>query len=75
MLETARELGVTIIAYTPLASGLLTAKYHKHPELLRMKPIYWRLRLAAGVEKSRRIVDRPGDASVRHTVSRRRRWR
>ncbi len=34
VLETARELGVTIVAYTPLARGLLSGKYHKNPELL-----------------------------------------
>jgi aryl-alcohol dehydrogenase-like predicted oxidoreductase len=34
ILEIAKELGVTIIAYTPLESGLLTGKYHKYPELL-----------------------------------------
>ncbi len=30
-LETARELGITIVAYTPLGSGILTGKYHKNP--------------------------------------------
>ncbi len=34
VLETARELGVTITAYTPLGRGLLSGKYHKNPELL-----------------------------------------
>ena len=38
ILETAKELGVTIIAYTPLASGLLTGKYHNNPELLGRNP-------------------------------------
>jgi aryl-alcohol dehydrogenase-like predicted oxidoreductase len=56
ILETARELGVTIIAYTPLASGLLTGKYHHDPELLRKKSIFWRARLQRGVEKSRTLV-------------------
>ncbi len=56
VLETARELGVSIIAYTPLASGLLSAKYHRHPELLGKKPFYWRMRLELGVEKSRSLV-------------------
>ena len=55
-LETARELGVTIIAYTPLASGLLSGKYHKHPELLEQKPFYWRGQLRRGLEKSRPLV-------------------
>jgi aryl-alcohol dehydrogenase-like predicted oxidoreductase len=34
VLEAAQELGVSIIAYSPLAQGLLTAKFHDKPELL-----------------------------------------
>jgi aryl-alcohol dehydrogenase-like predicted oxidoreductase len=34
VLDTARRLGVTLIAYSPLASGLLTGKYHENPELV-----------------------------------------
>jgi len=56
VLETAQELGITIIAYTPLASGLLTGKYHKHPDLLKKKMFYWRARLERGVGKSRTLV-------------------
>jgi len=56
VLETAKELGVTIIAYTPLASGLLSGKYHKKPELLEKKPFFWRSRLKSGLEKSRILV-------------------
>ena len=56
ILDTAKELGVTIIAYTPLESGLLTGKYHKHPELLQKKSWFWRARLQRGVEKSRSLV-------------------
>jgi aryl-alcohol dehydrogenase-like predicted oxidoreductase len=56
ILEAAMELGVTIIAYTPLASGLLTGKYHKDPGLLARKPWFWRARLQGGVDKSRSLV-------------------
>ncbi|MFZ1042328.1 MAG: aldo/keto reductase [Anaerolineales bacterium] len=56
ILATAQELGITIIAYTPLASGLLTGKYHKNPELLKNKSFFWRGRLRSGVEKSRSLV-------------------
>jgi len=56
ILDTAKELGITIIAYTPLASGLLTGKYHKNPELLRKKSFFWRGRLQSGIEKSRSLV-------------------
>jgi aryl-alcohol dehydrogenase-like predicted oxidoreductase len=56
VLETARELGVTIIAYTPLESGLLSGKYHKNPELLEKKSIIWRTRLRNSIVKSRPLV-------------------
>jgi aryl-alcohol dehydrogenase-like predicted oxidoreductase len=57
VLDSARELGVTIIAYTPLASGLLTGKFHKQPELLQAKSWLWRANLKRGLEKSRPLVD------------------
>jgi len=57
VLETARELGVTIIAYTPLASGLLSGKYHKNPELMRRKLIHRRARLIRNIEKTRTLVN------------------
>ncbi len=56
VLDAAQELGITIVAYTPLASGLLTGKYHKNPELLRKKSWYWRARLQSGFDKSRLLV-------------------
>jgi aryl-alcohol dehydrogenase-like predicted oxidoreductase len=56
VLETARELGVTIIAYTPLERGLLTGKYHKNPELLKTKSALWRARIRPGIDKSRALV-------------------
>jgi len=56
ILDTAKELGVTIIAYTPLASGLLSGKYHKDPDLLQKKSLFWRLRLQRGVDKTRSLV-------------------
>jgi aryl-alcohol dehydrogenase-like predicted oxidoreductase len=56
ILDTARELGITIIAYTPLESGLLTGKYHKNPDLLQKKSWFWRARLQRGVDKSRSLV-------------------
>ncbi|MBW1879112.1 MAG: aldo/keto reductase [Deltaproteobacteria bacterium] len=37
-LEAAKELGITIIAYSPLAQGLLTGKYHDDPARIRTRP-------------------------------------
>jgi aryl-alcohol dehydrogenase-like predicted oxidoreductase len=55
-LQTAKELGVTITAYTPLGSGLLSGKYHKHPELLKNKSLIWRSRMQSRLEASRPLV-------------------
>jgi aryl-alcohol dehydrogenase-like predicted oxidoreductase len=35
LLATARELGVTLIAYAPLNSGVLTGRFHEDPARLR----------------------------------------
>lgn len=35
VLEAAKELGITIIAYSPLEQGILTGKFHHNPTLVR----------------------------------------
>jgi aryl-alcohol dehydrogenase-like predicted oxidoreductase len=37
IMETARELGVTIIAYSPLAQGLVSGKFHEDRELIKKR--------------------------------------
>jgi aryl-alcohol dehydrogenase-like predicted oxidoreductase len=56
VLQAAKELGVTIIAYTPLERGLLTGKYHKHPEALEQKSWIWRTSLKRGIERTRPLI-------------------
>jgi aryl-alcohol dehydrogenase-like predicted oxidoreductase len=57
-METARELGISIIAWSPLAQGLVTGKFHDNPELL--KNIGMRRHSSmfkpAGIEKSRPLI-------------------
>jgi aryl-alcohol dehydrogenase-like predicted oxidoreductase len=38
ILATARDLGVTIIAYSPLGQGILSGKFHDDPALIRKRP-------------------------------------
>ena len=38
VLEAARRLGITLIAYTPLRSGILTGKFHDDPSRMRAVP-------------------------------------
>ncbi len=69
VLDTAKELGITIIAYTPLGFGLLTGKYHKNPELMRQKRFYWRGRLQRGLERSRPVVAALEEIAARHNAT------
>jgi aryl-alcohol dehydrogenase-like predicted oxidoreductase len=38
VLAAARELGVTLIAYSPLAQGVLTGRFHDDPDEIRSRP-------------------------------------
>jgi aryl-alcohol dehydrogenase-like predicted oxidoreductase len=69
ILETAKELGITIIAYTSLESGLLTGKYHKNPEFLAKKFFFYRTRLQSGLEKTRSLVAALEEIGARHNVT------
>ncbi len=57
VLETARELGVTITAYTPLGRGLLSGKYHKNPELLKCISGWRRGNMQRNLERSRPLIN------------------
>jgi aryl-alcohol dehydrogenase-like predicted oxidoreductase len=69
VLETARELGVSIICYSPLAQGLLTGAYHQDPNLIRTKSGL-RRHLAAfkkkGLEKSRPVIEALRQLAEKH---------
>ena len=59
IMDTAKELGISIIAYSPLAQGLVTGKFHDNPDLL--KNIGFRKYSASfkpgGLEKSKPVVE------------------
>jgi aryl-alcohol dehydrogenase-like predicted oxidoreductase len=69
VLAAAKELGVTIIAYTPLGSGLLTGKYHKNPELIQKKSFFWRSRLQNSLEKTRTLVAALEEIGAKYNVT------
>jgi aryl-alcohol dehydrogenase-like predicted oxidoreductase len=56
IMETAKELGVTIIAWGPLNSGLLSGKFHKDPGGLENRPIYRRRQLQRKLDESRELI-------------------
>lgn len=56
ILQAARELGVSIVAYTPLEYGLLTGIYHQNPALLEKKPFFRRRGFQGRLEATRPLV-------------------
>jgi len=56
VLQAAKDLGVTIIAYTPLAAGILTGKYHQNPELLQTARSFRRKAFPRLIEQSRPLI-------------------
>lgn len=65
VLQAAKELGVTIVAYTPLARGLLSGKYHRNPELLKGK----RRINANDLERTRQLIDAMQAMANHHKVT------
>jgi len=57
VLQAARDLGVTIVCWGPLGSGLLTGKYHRDPEVLANAKFGKRLRMGRAIEDSRPVVE------------------
>jgi aryl-alcohol dehydrogenase-like predicted oxidoreductase len=69
VLATARELGVTIIAYTPVARGLLTGKYHRDPGLLSRQPGFRRAALQRDVERTRPLINAMEEIAARYAAT------
>ncbi|TVR69285.1 MAG: aldo/keto reductase [Spirochaetaceae bacterium] len=71
VLETAKELGVTIIAYSPLSQGLLTGRYHEPGETRRPgSPRKWMKRFRpAGLEATRPLIEELRHVAEAHAPS------
>lgn len=72
ILETAKKLGVTIIAWSPLAQGILTGRYHEDPSLLNKVPLMRRMmgRLSpTALERTRPLVNEMRSIARAHGAS------
>ena len=71
ILETAKELGISIIAYSPLAQGLVTGKFHDNPGLLKNIGFrkYSGAFKPAGMEKSRPVVALVRELAAKYNVT------
>jgi aryl-alcohol dehydrogenase-like predicted oxidoreductase len=69
VMDAAKELGVTIIAYSPLAQGLLSGKFHDDPGLVtgprRLNPAYRR----RGLARTRPLIDALREVGAAHEAT------
>ncbi len=72
IVAAAKELGITLIAYSPLAQGILSGKFHRDPDLIRSRPGP-RKRLPRfgrrGLERSRPVVEALEEIGKRRDVT------
>ena len=71
ILQTAKELGISIIAYSPLAQGLVTGKFHDNPQLLKNIGMrkYTPQFKPSGLEKSRPVIKCVQELALKYEVS------
>ncbi|HEX8435864.1 aldo/keto reductase [Archangium sp.] len=72
VMAAAKELGITLIAYSPLAQGLLSGKFHDDPSLIRGRTgprKYLPGFRAKGLERSRPLVDELRKIATAHGVT------
>jgi aryl-alcohol dehydrogenase-like predicted oxidoreductase len=68
-LETAKELEIAIIAYSPLEQGLLSGKFHDDPELIRRRVGFRRFLPAfqrSTIRETRPLIDALRQIAQRH---------
>jgi aryl-alcohol dehydrogenase-like predicted oxidoreductase len=69
VLDTAKELGMTIICWGPLHSGLLTGKFHSNPELLKSRRRMRRRSFRRKLEKSQTLINGLTTIAESHNAS------
>jgi aryl-alcohol dehydrogenase-like predicted oxidoreductase len=69
ILDTAKKLGITIIAYSPMESGLLSGKFHESSSAFSNTPFYRRISLKSKLEKSRQLIETLREIAIAYGVT------
>ncbi len=71
VMELSKKLGITIIAYSPLAQGLVTGKFHDNQDLPKTIGLrkYSSQFKPEGLKKSRPVVDLVMELSIKYSVT------
>jgi len=68
VLDAAKELGVTIIAWAPLGSGVLTGKYHD-PQRFKQLPFARRMMMRNQLDRSRPLLSALEEIAARYQAT------
>ena len=69
VLQAAKDLGVTVIAWSPTGRGLLTGKFHRDPSRLRRAPPARRWMLRRRIEETRPLIEALEAIGARYEAS------
>jgi len=72
ILDTANELGISLIAYSPLGRGLLTGKFHDNPDLIKKRHFirrYYASLNNAKLKKSSIVIEALKTIALKYQVS------
>ena len=72
ILDTANELSISLIAYSPLGRGLLTGKFHDNPELINKRHIvrrYYASLNKTKLKKSLEVVEALKSIALKYQVT------
>jgi aryl-alcohol dehydrogenase-like predicted oxidoreductase len=72
VLEAAKELGVTVMAYSPLEQGVLSGKFHDDPKLIKSTPGPRKMLSAfraSGLERSRPLIEELKKIAAAHSAT------
>ncbi len=69
ILDTAKKLGITIIAYSPLESGLLSGKFHDGLGAFKNMPFFRRASLKSKLGRSRQLINILKEIAIAHSAT------
>ena len=69
VLETAKELGITIVAWSPIARGILSGKFHRDQAVLSATPFGRRMMLRSNLARTRPLLGILEDIAAKYDVT------
>lgn len=69
VLDAAKDLGITIVAWSPLARGILTGKYFNDPEAYNKLPLGRKMMMRGQIQDSMKVVAEQMRLAEKHQVT------